>query len=238
MKSGLLDSDLMEAESIKKGADSGLSVAVGSHQNAVVESGLRHLLLGGLADLGLEVHIRINEQAGAAGKDLGLAVVNAGGEDLGCGQFDMNGIAVDGDVGGLELLEIDAGDDFAVSYEDELVADQKVGDVRALTLAFNDFVEGVDDGFEAGELADPFDDGGGGRVDCGGAASDEVGELAPEAGVGKVTKGGDGQEAQQDSGKKRGKEYAEDSTHGHDLVGAARVFCWMRFGAFLAYLGA
>jgi len=228
----------MEAEAVEEGADGGLGVAVGSHEDAVVEGGLRHLLLGGLADLGLEVHIGINEQAGAAGKDLGLAVVNAGGEDLGRGQFDMNGIAVDGDVGGLELLEIDAGDDFAVSYEDELVADEEVGNVGALTLAFNDFVEGVDDRFEAGELADAFDDGGGGGVDCGGAAGDEVGEIAPEAGVGKVTKGGDGQEAQQDSGKKRGKEYAEDSTHGHDLVGAARVFCWMRFGAFLAYLGA
>jgi hypothetical protein len=45
-----------------------------------------------------------------------------------------------------------------------------------------------------------------------------------------VTKGGNGQEAQEDSGKKRGKEYAKDGTHGHYLVGAARVIRWMRFG--------
>jgi len=209
----------VEAEAVEEGADGGLGVAVGAHEDAVVEGGLCHLLLGCLANLGLEIHVGVDEQAGASGKDLGLAVVDARGEDLGCGQFHMNGIAVDGDVGRLELLKIDAGDDFAVGDEDELVADQEVGNVGALALAFDDFVEGVDDGFEAGELADAFDNGGGGCVDCGGAAGDEAGEAAPEAGVGEVTEGGDGQEAQEDSGKKRDEEYAKQSTHGHDLSG-------------------
>jgi len=156
----LLDVDLVKAETVEEGADGGLGVAVGAHQDSVVQGSLRHLLLGGLAHLGFEIHVGIDEQAGASGKDLGLGVVDTRGEDLGRGQFHMNGIAVDGDVGGLELLEIDAGDDFSMRDEDELVADQKIGDVGALSLAFNDFVEGVDHGFEAGELTDSFDDSG------------------------------------------------------------------------------
>ncbi len=190
----------MEAEAVEQGGDGCAGIRAGFREDAVVECGLRHLLLGGLADLGLEIYVGVHEQAGDAGIDLGLAIVDAGGEDLGGGQVHVNGIAIDGDVGRFELLEIDAGDDIAVGDKDEFVSDEKIRDVGAFALTFDDLVEGVDDRLEAGQLADLFDDGGGGCVDGGGAAGDEVGEAVEEAGVGEMAKRGDGDDAQQDAG--------------------------------------
>ena len=207
------DGDGVEAQAGEEGCDAGLSVLAGAVKDSVGDGGLGDLFFGCLADLGFEVGVGGDEHAGDAGVDAGVGIVEAGGEDLRCGQVDVDGsavqgVSVDGDVGGFELAEVDSGDDFAVGDEEELVAGEEVGQQGVLALALDDFVDGVDDGFEAGELADSVDDGGGGCVDGGAAASEKSGEAMENAGG-----AGDGEvseaSGQEDSEKEAGGE-AED----------------------------
>ena len=58
---------------------------------------------------------------------------------------------VDADVFGAELGEIDAGDGLAVDDEEDAIAGEEVREDGAGLGTFDDGVERVDDGLEAGE---------------------------------------------------------------------------------------
>ncbi len=86
-----------------------------------------------------------------------------GDEELRGGQGDVDGagavLLVDADVFGLELAEIDASDGLAVDDEEDAVSGEQVGQDGARFGAFDDGVDGVDDGFETVEPLDALDDG-------------------------------------------------------------------------------
>src|ERR1700727_723371 len=95
------------------GVCGGAGVLAGGVQDAVVEGGFLELLFGFGAGVGLEVLVGGDEEAGGAGVDAGVLVIEVGGEELRGGQGDMDGtgavLLVDADVFGLELGEVDAG---------------------------------------------------------------------------------------------------------------------------------
>ena len=77
------------------------------------------------------------------------------------------------DVARLQLAEVDAGHDFPMGYEKQLVPDEKVRKVRVLAPAADDFVEQREDyGFKPRKLANFFDDRRGRDVYTGAAASE------------------------------------------------------------------
>ena len=90
---------------------------------------------------------------------MGSPSVELGGEDRE-GEVDGVGGGVDADVFGFELGEVDAGDGLAVNDEEDLVAGEGVGQDGRGAFAFDDGVEGVDDGLEAAEALDLLDDDG------------------------------------------------------------------------------
>jgi len=122
------------------------------------------------ADLAFEIGVGGGKQAGVAGIDFSFGVVDAGAEDLRGGQVDVDVSAMDLNVAGLQVREIDASNDFAVHYEKQAVAGQEFGEVGVGVLAGNDFVHGVADGFEALEFLNLADDRGLIDVDLGAAA--------------------------------------------------------------------
>src|SRR3984885_16245506 len=104
------DVDLLEAEAVEEGSDGGAGVLAGGVEDSVGESGLLELLLGLDAGVGFEVLVGRDEEAGGTGVDAGVLVVERGEEELGGGEGDVDGLAADADVLGLELVEVDAGD--------------------------------------------------------------------------------------------------------------------------------
>jgi hypothetical protein len=175
------DVDLLEAEAVEEGGDGGAGVFAGGVEDSVGESGLLELLLGFGAGVGFEVLVGGDKEAGGAGVDAGVLVVERGEEELGGGEGDVDGLAADADVFGLELVEVDAGDRLTVDDEEEAVAGEQVGEDDARSGAFDDGVDGVDDGFEATEALDALDDGGDRGVEGGGAAGDGSGDAAQDA---------------------------------------------------------
>lgn len=152
----------MEAEAVEQGGDGGAAVLAGGVEDAVGEGGLLELLLGLGAGVGLEVLVDGNEEAGGAGVDAGVLVVEGGDEELRGGEGDVDGLAVvvDADVFGFELREIDAGDGLAVDDEEEAISGEEVWEDGAGFGAFDYGVDGVDDGFEAVEALNALDHGG------------------------------------------------------------------------------
>src|SRR5580698_86240 len=155
--------DLVEAEAVEERGDGGAGVFAGGVEDAVGESGLLELLLGFGAGVGLEVLIYGDEQAGGAGVDAGVLVVERGDEEFGSGQRDGDGAVgvafVDADVFGLELAEIDARDGLAMDDKKDAVASKQVWQDDARFGTFDDGVDGVDDCLEAIEPLNPLDDG-------------------------------------------------------------------------------
>ena len=177
-----------EAEAFEHGGDGDAGVFAGVVEDAVFEGGFLEVLFGFGAGFGFEVGVGGDEEAGGAGVDAGVLVVDGGDEDLGGWKHDADRAAGGGlgdlCVVGFHLAEVDAGDGLAVHDEEEAVAGEEVGEDGAGFVAFDDGVERVDDGFEAVELLDFFNDGGCGDVDGGGAAGDEGGDAAHGSVVG------------------------------------------------------
>lgn len=129
---GLLgDVNLLEAEAVEEGSDGGAGVFAGGVEDAVGQGGLLELLLGLGAGVGFEVLVGWDEEAGSAGVDASVLVVDGGDKDLGGGQGDVDGadtvVVVNVDVFGFELGEVDAGDGLAVDDEKDAVAGDEVG---------------------------------------------------------------------------------------------------------------
>ncbi len=184
----------MEAEAVEEGGDGGAGVLAGGVEDAIGEGRLLELLLGFGARVGFEVLVDGDEEAGGAGVDAGMLVVEGGDEELRGRQGDVDGLAaiVDADVFGFELGEVDAGDRLAVDDEEEAVASEEVGEDGAGLGAFDDGIDGVDDGFKATEALDALDDGGNGCVVGGGAASDGGGDPGKNSGGGVADEDGQG----------------------------------------------
>ena len=137
----LLHVHFVEAEGIEKRGDAGAGVLTGLVEDAVGESGLSDLLFRGGTRLRLKVGIGKDEEPSGAREDPGAAVIDAGSENLRWRQMNLDRIAIYVDVGRLELAEVDAGDHFAVRDEENLVADQKAWDVRAVAVPFDSLIE-------------------------------------------------------------------------------------------------
>ena len=193
---GLGDVDLMEAEAVEESCYGGAGVFSGGVEDSVGEGGLLELLLGFGAGVGFEVLIDGHKQAGGAGVDASVLVVERGDEELRGGEGDVDGLAailvLDADVFGLQLGEIDSGDGLAVDDEEETVAGEEVGQDGAGFGAFDDGVDGVDDGLEAAESLDALDDGGNRGVVGGGAAGDGGCDACEDAGGGLAKEDGEG----------------------------------------------
>ena len=145
------DVDLVEAEAVEEGGDGGAGIFAGGVEDAVGEGGFLELVLGACAGFGLEILVYGDEQAGRAGVDAGVLVVERGGEELrgGKGDVDAAGAVALGDVDvlGFEEAEVDACDGLAVDDEEDAVAAEEVGEDGAGFAAFDYGVGGVDNGF-------------------------------------------------------------------------------------------
>ena len=217
---GLGDVDLLKAEAEEDACDGGAGVFGGGVEDAVVECGLLKLGLGTGAGVGLEVLVGGDEEAGGAGVDAGVLIIERGREELGGWERDVNGMrgGVDADVFGAELGEIDAGDGLAVDDEEDAVSGEEVREDEAGFVAFDDGVERVDDGFETLQALDFPDDGGDTGVDGGGTAGDEGGETRGEACCGVAHEDDDGRGAE-DDGQQHAEERAGGGTAGVVLGG-------------------
>jgi len=76
---------LVEAEAVEEGGYGGSGVFASGVQDAIIKGGFLELLLGFGSGVGLEVLVGGNEEAGGAGVDAGVLVVEVGGEELRCG---------------------------------------------------------------------------------------------------------------------------------------------------------
>jgi len=139
------------------------------------------LLLSFSAGVGLEVLVGGDQEASGTEIDAGLLVIECGDEELGGGQGDVDGLAGNADVFRVEFGEVDAGDGLAVDNEEDAVADEQVRENCAGFGAFDDGVDGVDDGFETVETLDLLHDCGNGGVEEGGAGDDAVGDVREDA---------------------------------------------------------
>src|ERR1700761_696597 len=86
--------DLVEAEAVEESCDCGAGVLACCVEDAVGEGGLLELLLGLGAGVGFEVLVGWDEEAGGAGVDAGVLVVERGDEELRGGEGDVDGLAV------------------------------------------------------------------------------------------------------------------------------------------------
>ena len=171
----------MEAEGVEEGGDGGAGVFAGGVEDAVGEGGLLELVLGLGAGVGLEVLVGGDEEAGGAGVDAGVLVVERGDEELRGGEGDVDGAARPGLMrtsSGLSLARSMPAMDWPWTTSRMRSPARRSGRMGLDVVAFDDGVERVDDGFEAVEALDFFDDGGDGGVEGGGAAGDEGGEAA------------------------------------------------------------
>lgn len=182
----LLHVNFLKSKAGEQCADAGARVLPGFVEDPVGERGLSELLLGGEADLRFEVGIGRDQKARCPRINAGAAVVDARREDLRLRQADGYRCSADRYITWLELAEIDAGNDFAVGNEHKFVAHQEAGEIGVITIAFHDLVDGVIDGFEAGELANLFDHRGRGNIDAGLAAGHDAGDAIPKAGMSNV----------------------------------------------------
>jgi len=194
------DVDLVEAEAVEQGGDGGAGVFAGGVEDPVSEGGLLDLLLGLGAGIGFEIWVGGDQDAGGTEVDAAVLVVERGDEELRGGEGDVNRLAVDADVLGLQLAQIDPGYRLAMHDEQDAVTCQEVGQNGAGFGAFHDGVDGVDDGFESVEALDALDDGRDGGVEGGGAASDGGGDSGQRAGggVAKEDSQGSGAEEQRE----------------------------------------
>jgi len=87
----------------------------------------------------------------------------------------VDGVALHPDIARLELAQIHAGDHFSVGNQKKLVADQKVWQIRALALAFHNFIERIDNRFQTRQLTNLINNRNGGDVDAGAAAGHVTG---------------------------------------------------------------
>jgi len=171
------DVDLGEAEAVEERGDGRARVLAGGVEDAIGKSRLLELLLGLGPSVGLEVLVGRDEEAGRAEIDAGLLVVECGDEELRGRQRDVDGLATDADVFGVKPGQVNAGDGLAVDNEEDAVADEQVRKNCAGFGAFDDGVDGVDDGFETVETLDLLHDCGDGGVEEGGAGDDAVGDV-------------------------------------------------------------
>jgi hypothetical protein len=183
---------LLESEAVEEGGDGGAGIFPCGVEDAVCEGSLLELLLGLGAGVGFEVLVGGDKESGGAGVDAGVLVVEGGKEELGGGEGDVDRGAVDADVFGLQLAEIDSGDGLSMDDEEETVAGEEVGEDGAGVSAFDDGIDGVDDGFEPVEALDALDDGGNGGVEGGGAAGDGCGDAGEGSGGGVADEEGEG----------------------------------------------
>ena len=100
----LIDVDLLEAEAEEEFGQGGIGILAGGGEDPGGQRGVLQILFGFGADFGLEVGIGLDEPAGVAGVDAGLAVVERGDEDLRGRQVDYDTLVVDGDVRGVSRL--------------------------------------------------------------------------------------------------------------------------------------
>ncbi len=211
------DVHLGEAEGVEESGDGGAGVFAGGVEDTIGEGCFLELVLGLGAGVGFEVGVCGDEEAGGADVDTGVLVVEGGDEELRRGKVDVDGAACagfgDANVFGLELGEVDAGDGLAVDDEEEAVSGEEVGEDLAGVGAFDHGVEGVDDGFEAAEALDLFDDGGDGGVEGDGAVSDEGGDAAEGAGGGVVDEYAEG-----DRSEDEGEEEDEAAAGGRTAI--------------------
>lgn len=197
---------MIEAEGVEEGGDGGAGVFAGGVEDAVGEGGVLELLLGLGAGFGFEVLVGWDEEAGGAGVDAGVLVVDGSEEDLRGGKGDVDGaravVVVDVDVLGFELGEVDACDGLTVNDEEDAVAGDEVGKDRAGFGALDDGVDGVDDGFEAVEALDFIDDSGNGGVEGGGTGGDDIGYAGENASGGVADEEDHGRGAEKKREKK------------------------------------
>src|SRR5271163_3470019 len=85
--------DLFEPQAVEEGGDGGAGVFAGGVEDAVGERGGLELLLGLGAGVGFEVLVDGDEEAGGAGVDAGVLVVDGGDEELGWGEGDLDRLA-------------------------------------------------------------------------------------------------------------------------------------------------
>jgi hypothetical protein len=123
------------------------------------------LTLGFLTDLSLEVGIGWNQQSGLPGVNASLIVIDASAEDFWCGKMKLNGSAIHFDIAGLQIREVNSGDDFAVDHHEQAISSKKIREDTVFFGASDHLIHGVDDGFEALQFLDAIDDGGLGYVD-------------------------------------------------------------------------
>ena len=224
------DVDVGKAEGIKQGGEGGAGVFAGGVEDTVGEGGLLELALGFGAGVGFEVAVDGNEQAGGAGINAGVGVVEGGDEDFRGGKDEMDGAiggavwVFDADVFGFEFGQVDAGDGLAVDDEEDAIGGEDVGEDGAGFVAFDDGVERVDDGFEAIEGLDVVDDGGDGLIEGGGARGDEGGQARGEAGGGVMEEKREGGGAEQE-GEQEGKERGGGAAAGVVLGGHGEIVC-------------
>ena len=74
--------------------------------------------------------------------------------------MDVDLLTLYGDVTWLQAGKVDAGDDLAVNQHKQTVSCQKVGEDGIFLGAADNFVHGVNHGFEALQPLDAVDDGG------------------------------------------------------------------------------
>lgn len=143
----------METQAVEQGSNAGARILARFVEDAVDKRGLGNLLFRGQADFRFKIWIGGHQKAGGAGIDLRLLVIDARGEHLRVGESNVNGIALHRNIAGLELAQIHAGGHFAMSHEEQFVADQNVGNVRSLALAAHNFIERINDGLETRQLS-------------------------------------------------------------------------------------
>jgi hypothetical protein len=151
---------LFETETLEKTGNRGTRVAIGGLQDISLHRGFLKLALGFLTNFTFQIRIGRGEQAGVAGIDARLRVVEASDENLSLGKAKRDGLTLNDDVAGLQLAKVDAPDDFAMYDEKETIAHQEFRQVRAVVFTGNDFVHGKADGLEALKLLDLADHGG------------------------------------------------------------------------------
>jgi len=149
-----------ETETLEKTGNRRTRVAIGGLQDISLHRGFLKLAFGFLTNFTFQIRIGRGEEAGVAGIDARLRVVEARDKNLSLGKAKRDGLTLNDDVGGLQLAKVDAPDDFAMYDEKETIAHQEFRQVRAVVFTGNDFVHGKADGLEALKLLDLTDHGG------------------------------------------------------------------------------
>src|SRR4029077_17453735 len=137
---------LFETETLEKTGNRRTRVAIGGLQDISLHRGFLQFACGFLTNFTFQIRIGRGEEAGVAGIDARLRVVEASDENLSLGKAKRDGLTPNDDVGGLQLAKVDPPDDFAMYDEKETIAHQEFRQVRAVVFTGNDFVHGKADG--------------------------------------------------------------------------------------------